>query len=118
MTEAEVDQRMALLTGTTDFADLGRADVVIEAIYENLDVKVDAFRKMDAHAKPGAILASNTSGLDIDRMAAATARPEAVIGLHFFSPANVMRLLEVVRGANRITSYNVCYTKLLRWLNA
>jgi len=117
MTEAEVDQRMALLTGTTDFADLGRADVVIEAIYENLDVKVDAFRKMDAVAKPGAILASNTSGLDIDRMAAATARPEAVIGLHFFSPANVMRLLEVVRGAKTGKEVIASAMKLGRTLN-
>jgi len=117
MTEAEVDQRMALLTGTTDFADLGRADVVIEAIYENLDVKIDAFRKMDAVAKPGAILASNTSGLDIDRMAAATARPEAVIGLHFFSPANVMRLLEVVRGAKTGKAVIASAMKLGRTLN-
>ncbi|XOV81962.1 MAG: 3-hydroxyacyl-CoA dehydrogenase NAD-binding domain-containing protein [bacterium] len=98
MSAEEVDQRMNLLTGTTEFSDLGQADVIIEAIYENIDVKVDTFKKMEAVAKPGAILASNTSGLDIDKMADATTRPEAVIGLHFFSPANVMRLLEVVRG--------------------
>lgn len=98
MTEDDVAQRMALLTGTTDHAGLGQADVVIEAIYENLDVKIETFKKIDAVAKQGAILASNTSGLDIDKIAAATARPESVIGLHFFSPANVMRLLEVVRG--------------------
>ncbi len=98
MSEEEVDKRMSLLTGTTEHADLAQADVIIEAIYENIDVKVDTFKQMDAVAKPGAILASNTSGLDIDKMAEATSRPEAVIGLHFFSPANVMRLLEVVRG--------------------
>lgn len=99
MTADEVDRRMALITGTTAYADLGQADVVIEAVYENLDVKKDVFREFDAVMKPGAILASNTSGLDIDAMAGATARPGDVIGLHFFSPANVMRLLEVVRGA-------------------
>ncbi len=98
MSEADVDARMGILTGTTNIEDLGQADVIIEAIYENIDVKVETFQKMDAVAKPGAVLASNTSGLDIDKMADATGRPEAVIGLHFFSPANVMRLLEVVRG--------------------
>ena len=110
MSAAEVDQRMALLTGTTNYADLGQADVIIEAIYENIDVKVETFGKIDAVAKPGAILASNTSGLDIDKMAGATSRPEAVIGLHFFSPANVMRLLEVVRGAQ--TSKEVIATSM------
>jgi len=98
MSSADVDQRMSLLTGTTNYADLGHADVIIEAVYENIDVKVETFKKMEAVAKPGAILASNTSGLDIDKMAAATTRPQAVIGLHFFSPANIMKLLEVVRG--------------------
>jgi len=98
MSTADVDQRMGLLTGTTNYPDLGAADVIIEAVYENIDVKAETFKKMEAVAKPGAILASNTSGLDIDKMAAATTRPEAVIGLHFFSPANIMKLLEVVRG--------------------
>ncbi len=98
MSAEEVDQRMNLLTGTTDYADLGQADVIIEAVYENLDVKVETFKKMEAVGKPGAILASNTSGLDVDKMADAPSRPDSVIGLHFFSPANVMRLLEVVRG--------------------
>lgn len=98
MSEAEVTARMDLLTGTTSYEDLGSADVVIEAVYENIDVKVETFKKIEAVAKPGALLASNTSGLDIDKMAQATSRPESVIGLHFFSPANVMRLLEVVRG--------------------
>jgi 3-hydroxyacyl-CoA dehydrogenase len=98
MSEGDVAGRLGLLTGTLNYSDLGVADLIIEAIYENLEVKVETFKKMDAAAKPGAILGSNTSGLDIDQMAAATNRPEAVIGLHFFSPANVMRLLEVVRG--------------------
>ncbi|MEM7098210.1 MAG: 3-hydroxyacyl-CoA dehydrogenase NAD-binding domain-containing protein [Pseudomonadota bacterium] len=98
MTAEEVDHRMSLLSGTTDYADLGQADVIIEAVYENIDVKVETFKKIDAVAKPGAILASNTSGLDVDKMAQATSRPADMIGLHFFSPANVMRLLEVVRG--------------------
>ena len=98
MSAEEVESRMQLLTGTTRYEDLGQADVIIEAVYENIDVKVETFEKMEAVAKPGAILASNTSGLDIDRMAAATSRPQSVIGLHFFSPANVMKLLEVVRG--------------------
>ena len=93
MTADEVDQRMALLSGTTEYEELKDADVIIEAIYENIDVKVEAFQKMEAVAKPGAILASNTSGLDIDKMAAAPSRPEAVNALHFFRPANVMKLL-------------------------
>lgn len=99
MAAAELDTRMGLLTGTLEFAALGPADVVIEAVYENIDVKIGVFKKLEAVMKPGAIIASNTSGLDIDRMAAATSRPQDVIGLHFFSPANIMRLLEVVRGS-------------------
>ncbi|MFX5987690.1 3-hydroxyacyl-CoA dehydrogenase NAD-binding domain-containing protein, partial [Acinetobacter baumannii] len=80
------------------FAALGEADLVIEAVYESMDVKKDVFSRLDKVAKPGAILASNTSYLDIDAIAATTSRPEAVLGTHFFSPANVMKLLEVVRG--------------------
>jgi len=99
MTEEQLAARMALITGTTRYEDLGSADVVIEAVYENLGVKVDVFRTLEGVCKPGAIIASNTSGLDIDAMANATSRPGDVIGLHFFSPANVMRLLEVVRGS-------------------
>ncbi|NJN50974.1 MAG: hypothetical protein HC809_03510 [Gammaproteobacteria bacterium] len=94
ITQAQLDERMKLLTGTLDYAALGKADVVIEAVYENLDVKVAVFEKLEKVMKPGAIIASNTSGLDVDRMAAATSRPQDVIGLHFFSPANIMRLLE------------------------
>ena len=98
LTAEEVDQRMSLFSGTTSYEDLGDVDVIVEAVYENIDVKVEIFEKLETIAKPGAILASNTSGLDIDKMAAATSRPGDVIGMHFFSPANVMRLLEVVRG--------------------
>ncbi|MGE4431213.1 MAG: 3-hydroxyacyl-CoA dehydrogenase NAD-binding domain-containing protein [Sphingobium sp.] len=92
-----VDERMALLTGTLDFEQLRDVDLVIEAVFENLEVKRDVFARLDRIAKPDAILATNTSYLDIDDIAAATGRPASVIGLHFFSPANVMRLLETVR---------------------
>ncbi|HET6471758.1 MAG TPA: 3-hydroxyacyl-CoA dehydrogenase NAD-binding domain-containing protein [Pseudomonadales bacterium] len=98
ITQAQMDERVALIKGTTEYADIGSADVVIEAVYENLDLKKEIFKKLDATMKKGAILASNTSALDIDQMAAMTARPESVVGMHFFSPANVMQLLEVVRG--------------------
>ncbi|MEE4360896.1 MAG: 3-hydroxyacyl-CoA dehydrogenase NAD-binding domain-containing protein [Pseudomonadales bacterium] len=97
--EATAEKRMGLITGTLAYADLGQADVVIEAVYENLDVKKKVFEEFEKVCKPGAIIASNTSGLDVDAMANVTSRPEDVIGLHFFSPANIMRLLEVVRGA-------------------
>ncbi len=117
MSEADVDARMSILTGTTNIEDLGQADVIIEAIYENIDVKVETFQKMNAIAKPGAVLASNTSGLDIDKMADATNRPEAVIGLHFFSPANVMRLLEVVRGEKTSKETIATSMKLGKTLN-
>jgi len=98
MTEAEVERRMGLLTGTLDFEALGPSDLVIEAVFEEMSVKKQVFTKLDAIVKQGAILASNTSYLDIDEIAAMTKRPADVIGLHFFSPANVMRLLEIVRG--------------------
>ena len=93
------DQRMALLSTTLDYADLKDADLIIEAVFEELGVKEQVFKKLDEVAKPGAILASNTSTLDVDKIAAFTKRPQDVVGMHFFSPANVMKLLEVVRGA-------------------
>ena len=93
-----MDKRMALITPVTDLAAGKDADIVIEAVFERMDVKQDMFRKLDAVMKPGAILATNTSTLDVDAIAAVTKRPQDVIGTHFFSPANVMRLLEVVRG--------------------
>jgi 3-hydroxyacyl-CoA dehydrogenase len=95
----DVEKRMALLKGTLALEDLAQCDLVIEAIFENMDVKKEVFGKLDRIVKQGAILASNTSALDLNEIASATSRPEAVIGLHFFSPANVMKLLEVVRGA-------------------
>ncbi len=93
----DVDGRMALFTPSVSLSDLADCDLIIEAVFEQIDVKRDVFGKLDAIAKPGAILATNTSYLDIDDIAAATGRPQDVLGLHFFSPANVMKLLEVVR---------------------
>ncbi len=98
LTQEKLDQRMALIQPTLSYADLGTADIVIEAVFEDMDVKKKVFEQLDAVMKPGAILASNTSTLDLDRIATFTQRPQDVVGLHFFSPANVMRLLEVVRG--------------------
>lgn len=93
------EQRMALLTTTLDYADIKNADLVIEAVFEELGVKEKVFTTLDEVMKPGAILASNTSTLDVDKIASFTKRPQDVVGMHFFSPANVMKLLEVVRGA-------------------
>lgn len=95
----EMARRQAAMVGSLDFAAIADADIVIEAVFEEMELKKEIFRKLDAIAKPGAVLASNTSYLDIDAMAAETARPGDVLGMHFFSPANVMRLLEIVRGA-------------------
>ncbi len=95
----QVEQRMALLTGTLSYDAFADVDLVIEAVFENMDVKQTVFETLDRVCKPGAILASNTSYLNIDKIASFTKRPADVLGLHFFSPANVMRLLEVVRGA-------------------
>ncbi|MBB6241274.1 3-hydroxyacyl-CoA dehydrogenase NAD-binding domain-containing protein [Rhodanobacter sp. MP1X3] len=98
MTAEQVEQRMGLLTPTLAYADLGDADMIIEAVFEEYDAKKAVFEQLDKVAKPGAILASNTSTLDVDRIANFTSRPQDVLGTHFFSPANVMKLLEVVRG--------------------
>ena len=97
------DQRMALLTPTLKYEDIADADLVIEAVFEEMGVKEQVFKKLDEVMKPGAILASNTSTLDVDKIAAFTKRPQDVVGMHFFSPANVMKLLEVVRGAKTAT---------------
>jgi 3-hydroxyacyl-CoA dehydrogenase len=99
MTADRVACAMALLTPTLDFDDLSGCDLIIEAVYETMVLKQEIFVRLDAIARPGAILASNTSYLDIDAIAAVTGRPQDVLGLHFFSPANVMKLVEVVRGA-------------------
>ena len=98
LTEEAVEQRCGLIQGTLDMADLADCDLIIEAVFENMAVKKDIFTRLDGIAKQGAILASNTSALDLNEIASVTSRPESVIGLHFFSPANVMKLLEVVRG--------------------
>lgn len=98
LTQDKLDARMALLQPTLDYADLSDVDLVIEAVFEDMGVKQQVFEKLDSVCKPGAILASNTSTLDLNQIARFTKRPQDVVGLHFFSPANVMRLLEVVRG--------------------
>lgn len=98
LSETLMQSCLARIQGTVDYGDLADADLVIEAVFENLDIKKDVFSQLDAVCKPGAILATNTSYQDVNQIAAATQRPQDVIGLHFFSPANVMKLLEVVRG--------------------
>jgi 3-hydroxyacyl-CoA dehydrogenase len=99
MAADDIEKRMGLIKGTTDYGAIADADLVIEAVFEDMALKKEIFGKLDAAAKADAILATNTSTLDVNAIAAATKRPESVIGLHFFSPANVMRLLEIVRGA-------------------
>ncbi len=106
----DVEKRMGLLTGSLNLEDLKDCDLVIEAVFERMDIKKDVFAKLDGIVKQGAILASNTSYLDVNEIASATKRPEFVIGLHFFSPANVMRLLEIVRGEK--TSKEVIATSM------
>ncbi len=98
LTQAQLDQRMGLIGSTLSYESIGSADIVIEAVFEDMAVKEAVFRKLDEVMKPGAILASNTSTLDVDKIAQFTRRPQDVIGTHFFSPANVMKLLEIVRG--------------------
>jgi 3-hydroxyacyl-CoA dehydrogenase len=97
MKPEDVDVRLRLLTGSLNLEDLADCDLIIEAVFERLDIKQDVFARLDRIAKPDAILATNTSYLDVDDIASATSRPSSVIGLHFFSPANVMKLLEIVR---------------------
>ena len=111
LTAAQVEQRMALLTGSLDMNALADVDLVIEAVFENMAIKKEIFGHLDRICKPGAVLATNTSALDVNEIAsAATSRPEAVVGMHFFSPANVMKLLEVVRGAK--TSHTALATAM------
>jgi 3-hydroxyacyl-CoA dehydrogenase len=99
ITPAQLEERTKAIVGSLNIEDLKDVDLVIEAVFENMDVKKEIFRKLDAICKPGAILATNTSRLDVNEIAEATKRPQDVIGMHYFSPANVMKLLEVVRGA-------------------
>ena len=98
LSQSDMDDRMAKIEPVSTMEAFQNADVVVEAVYENLDLKKQIFETLDGIMKPGALLATNTSGLDVDAIAASTSRPESVCGMHFFSPANVMRLLEVVRG--------------------
>ena len=105
-----MEERCGLITGALEMEALADVDLVIEAVFERMDIKKDIFTRLDAICKPGAILATNTSGLDIDEIAAVTKRPESVIGLHFFSPANVMKLLEIVRADH--TSKEVIATSM------
>ena len=97
LSEKDAVQRQEMISGTLDYNDLADADLVIEAVFESLDIKKEVFSKLDSVCKQGAILATNTSYLDVNRIAAVTSRPEDVIGLHFFSPANIMKLLEIVQ---------------------
>ena len=99
LTEAEMNRRLALIEPVSSYDDIGQCDVVIEAVFERIPVKEEVFKKLDAVMKPGALLYTNTSGIDIDIMADATRRPQDVAGTHFFAPANVMKLFEVVKGA-------------------
>ena len=99
LTTEQVSKALGMLTPTLDFAALADCDLIIEAVFEQMEIKKDVFGRLDRIAKPGAILASNTSYLNVDEIAASTSRPQDVVGLHFFSPANIMKLLEVVRGA-------------------
>ena len=117
MTQEAMDKCMALITPTLDYKDLGNADLVIEAVFETMAVKEIVFKELDAVCKQGAILASNTSTLNVDEIAAFTRRPEDVIGLHFFAPANVMTLLEIVRGAktsNEVIATSMALAKTIR----
>ncbi len=110
LTPEALEQRLALIQPTLDYAPLGAVDLVIEAVFEQLDVKKQVFLKLDQVVRPGAVLASNTSALDLNTIAAFTGRPQDVVGMHFFSPANIMRLLEIVRGAR--TAPDVLVTAL------
>ncbi|MBL6818543.1 MAG: enoyl-CoA hydratase/isomerase family protein, partial [SAR86 cluster bacterium] len=98
MTPEQKDMVFGLITSSLEYKDLSDVDIAVEAVYENLDLKLEIFKKLDEHIQSNAILASNTSGLDVDAIASVTNRPDKVVGTHFFSPANIMRLLEVVRG--------------------
>ncbi|TPW01729.1 MAG: fadN, partial [Alphaproteobacteria bacterium] len=114
LTDAQIAQCLDLIRGTTDYADLKDVDLVIEAVFENLELKKAVFAQLDAACKPGCILATNTSYQDIDAIAAATRRPADVVGMHFFSPANVMKLLENVRGARTAADVVVTAMKLAK----
>ena len=117
LTLEQVEQRMGLLKPTLSYDDLRDADLVIEAVFETMAIKKDVFAKLDKAVKKGAILASNTSYLSIDEIAASTSRPSDVVGMHFFSPANVMRLLEIVRGAKTAQDVLVTVVDIAKRIN-
>jgi 3-hydroxyacyl-CoA dehydrogenase len=117
LTLQQVEQRMGLLKPTLSYEDLRDADLVIEAVFETMSIKKDVFAKLDKAAKKGAILASNTSYLSIDEIADSTSRPSDVVGMHFFSPANVMRLLEIVRGAKTAQDVLVTVVDIAKRIN-
>jgi 3-hydroxyacyl-CoA dehydrogenase len=117
LTLEQVQQRMGLLKPTLSYDDLRDADLVIEAVFETMAIKKDVFAKLDKAVKKGAILASNTSYLSIDEIAASTSRPSDVVGMHFFSPANVMRLLEIVRGAKTAQDVLVTVVDIAKRIN-
>ena len=117
LTMEQVEQRMGLLRPTLSYDDLGEADLIIEAVFETMAIKKDVFGKLDKAAKRGAILASNTSYLSIDEIADSTSRPSDVVGMHFFSPANVMRLLEIVRGARTAQDVLLTVVDLAKRIN-
>jgi 3-hydroxyacyl-CoA dehydrogenase len=117
ITQEQVEERMSLLKSTCEYSDLSDMDLVIEAVFEKIEVKKIVFSSLDKVCKPGAILASNTSTLDLDEIASSTSRPEDVIGLHFFSPANVMKLLEIVRGEKTADDVLLTASKLAKTIN-
>src|SRR4029079_11269555 len=110
LTQQQMDQRLALIQPTLTYDRFSEADIVVEAVFEGMELKKQVFAELNAAARPDAILASNTSTLDIDQIASVTSRPQQVIGHHFFSPANIMRLLEIVRG--KASSDSVIATSL------
>ncbi len=114
LAQADMDKRMGLISTTRDYGDFKECDLVIEAVFEQMAIKKEVFGRLDEVAKQGAILATNTSTLDVNEIAASTRRPESVVGLHFFSPANVMRLLEIVRGAKTAKPVLATALKLAR----
>jgi 3-hydroxyacyl-CoA dehydrogenase len=117
LTPEKLQQNIALLKPTLSYGDIKTADLVIEAVFEDMAVKQEVFEKLDAVAKPGAILATNTSTLDVNRIAAFTRRPQDVVGMHFFSPANVMKLLEVVRGEKTAKEVLVAVMQVAKKIN-
>ncbi|MGI9219609.1 MAG: 3-hydroxyacyl-CoA dehydrogenase NAD-binding domain-containing protein [Woeseiaceae bacterium] len=117
ITDAQVEERMALLTGTTSYSDLAEVDLVIEAVFENMDIKKEVFKTLSDTVSPDAILASNTSYLNIDEIATVVENPERMLGMHFFSPANVMRLLEIVRAEKTAPEILATILKLAKTIN-